>query len=74
MKEKHVEIQTSSLCISNKRGDRNGEYIFISLSLSIEIFQEKRRNFIDQLYLESVEERLKEKEKKNRNFLTIRHP
>lgn len=39
-------------------------YLSLSLSLSIEIFQEKRRNFIDQLYLESVEERLKEKEKK----------
>lgn len=40
-------------------------YLSLSLSLSIEIFQEKRRNFIDQLYLESVEERLKEKEKKS---------
>lgn len=43
-------------------------YLSLSLSLSIEIFQEKRRNFIDQLYLESVEERLKEKEKKKSQF------
>lgn len=44
-------------------------YIFISLFPSIEIFQEKRRNFIDQFYLLSSRsrKRLKEKGKKGKS-------